>query len=313
MKRSFWILILSLIVCIPSYGENTTIHKSQKSQIGSGGGPQLLIGAGTSTFLGELGGKPTLGSDDFSDIDFPTIRYAISAGLRIPMGRTFALRGMFSYARLAGSDQYTINRERRGRNLSFASPLTEGSLSLEVSLGQTKRLYAYGGVGMAFFNPYTELNGTKYYLQPLGTEGQNFDPNNPPYSLSATMFPFGIGYHIPVGRGMISLELAMRKSTTDYIDDVSTVYADPNQIRTNAPAGQGQVAVDLADRNVSDIPGFSNPGSPRGDPTDMDNYFFVMVYYHIPLYAGGNNGSFGSGKRKGKGRLFGTKRKCYEF
>jgi hypothetical protein len=312
MRKYITALVLSLFLAGFAMGNHFALTGSKASGIG-GGGPQFLIGLGPSTFLGELGGKATLGSDDFSDIDFPTLRYAISGGLRIPLGRTFALRGLLTYARLSGSDENTINPERNGRNLNFVSPLTEGSLALEFSLGQSKRLYAYGGVGMAFFNPYTELNGTKYYLQPLGTEGQNFDQNNPPYALSATVYPFGFGYRVPAGRGMFSFELAMRKSTTDYIDDVSTTFADPAQIRANAPAGQGQVAVDLADRSTSTIPGFSDPGAIRGDPTDNDNYFFLMVYYHIPLGAKGNNGSFGGGGKKGRGRMFGGKRKCVEF
>lgn len=166
---------------------------------------------------------------------------------------------------------------------------------------------------MAFFNPYTKLNGTKHYLQPLGTEGQNYDQNNPPYALSATVYPFGLGYRIPAGRGQLSFELAMRKSTTDYIEDVSTTFRDPALIQANAPAGQGQTAVDLADRSISTIPGFSDPGAIRGDPADNDNYFFIMVFYHIPLSAGGNNGSFGGGSKKRKGGLLGSKRKCVEF
>ena len=103
------------------------------------------------------------------------------------------------------------------------------------------------------------------------------------------------------------------RTITDYLDDVSTNYVDPVQIQAGAPAGLGQVAVDLADRNIPTIPVFSDPGAPRGDPTDNDNYFFVMVYYHIPLVAKGNNGSFGGGRKKGKGRLFGGKKRCIDF
>ncbi len=293
-------------------GINNSFRSSRR-----GGGPQLMLGIGSSTFLGDLGGKPTLGSDDISDLDFAATRYALSIGLRIPMGNTFALRAMGSYARLSGDDRFTTNAERRGRNLSFVSPLIEGSLTLEISPGKgdlfSKRFYFFGGVGYASFNPYTKLNSTKYYLQPLGTEGQNFLTSNPPYALQALVYPFGLGYRIPAGRGQISFELAMRKSTTDYIDDVSGTYADPAQITANAPAGQGQVAAQLADRSTSTIPGFSDVGAIRGDPTDNDNYFFVMIYYHVPLGAKGNNGSFGRYGGRKKGRLFGGKRRCVEF
>ncbi len=123
---------------------NLGINVNQKSK-GNRSRPHLMIGLGSSTFLGELGGKPTLGTDDPSDIDLSTTRYAISAGLWVPMGRTFAFRGLLSYARLSGDDKYTINRERRGRNLNFTTPLSEGSLALEISPGSSKRFYVYAG------------------------------------------------------------------------------------------------------------------------------------------------------------------------
>jgi len=156
-------------------------------------------------------------------------------------------------------------------------------------------------------------NGSKVYLQPLGTEGQNFMAGKQPYGLTTTVYPFGVGYKIPLGSGQLAFELAMRKSTTDYIDDVSTRFADPAQIAANAPSGSGATAAALADKNISTIPGFSDPGAIRGDPTDNDNYFFIIVYYHIPLTAGGNNGGFGSGGKRGRGNPFGSKRKCIEF
>lgn len=286
---------------------------AKKASFNGKGGPQFLIGLGSSTFLGELGGKPTLGTDDFMDIDFSTIRYAISGGIRVPISRTFAFRGQITYASLTGSDEFTTNPERRGRNLSFVSPLTEGSIQIEVSLGEAKRFYIHGGLGIAFFNPYTTLNGTKHYLQPLGTEGQNNNRANPPYSLSANVFPFGMGYRVNAGRGQLSFEVAMRKTTTDYIDDVSTTFADPAYIAVNASSGQGATATALADRSTSNIPGFSSPGAIRGDPTDNDNYFFIMIYYHIPLTAAGNNGSFGKARKGGKGNFFGTKKKCVVY
>jgi hypothetical protein len=317
VKSKILFLFLSIIFGFTGNSYELGVNNNLANKSAGRTRPQLLLGIGTSTFLGDLGGKPTLGTNDASDIDIPTISYAVSAGIRVPFGNSFSLRALISHSEVSGSDQYTTNRERRGRNLSFKSPLTEGSLTLEFMPGKgnmkSKHFYFYGGIGLAFFNPYTMLNGNKYYLQPLGTEGQNTDQNNPPYSLSATVYPFGLGYRMPFGIGQLSIELAMRKSTTDYIDDVSTFYADPAQIRAGAPEGQSQVAVDLADRNISDIPGFSDPGAIRGDPTDMDNYFYVMVYYHIPLGGGRNNGSFGSGRKTGRGTTFGSKRQCVIF
>lgn len=307
------VVILLSVFSINVEGADLYNNAFKKSRRSSSGGPQFLLGAGSSTFLGDLGGKPTLGSDDISDIDLSTIRYVVSAGLRIPFSRTIALRLTSAYTRLGGDDKYTINPERRGRNLNFKTGLFEGSVALEFSFGSNKRFYCYGGIGYALFKPFTTYNGTKVYLQPLGTEGQNYLQGKQPYGLTTTIYPFGLGYRIPAGSGQITFELAMRKSTTDYIDDVSTKFADPALVAASAPSGSGATAAALADRSISDIPGFSSPGSIRGDPTDNDNYFFIIVYYHFPLSSGGNNGSFGSKGKRGKGNFFGTKRKCIEF
>jgi hypothetical protein len=49
----------------------------------------LQLGIGTSHFLGDLGGKPTYGTNDPSDLDLSTTRYVASAGLRLNLAVHF--------------------------------------------------------------------------------------------------------------------------------------------------------------------------------------------------------------------------------
>ena len=42
--------------------------------------------------------------------------------------------------------------------------------------------------------------------------------------------PVGIGFRMGVSRMGVGVELAYVKTFTDYMDDVSTVYADPTDI-----------------------------------------------------------------------------------
>jgi hypothetical protein len=65
----------------------------------------------------------------------------------------------------------------QARNLSFKSNLKEAFAVLEVSLldFSAKKFtpYAYGGVVVFHFNPYTyDTNNAKVFLEPLSTEGQ---------------------------------------------------------------------------------------------------------------------------------------------
>lgn len=268
---------------------------------------EFLLMGGTSHYLGDLGGKNGIGSNEISDLDLNTTTYAIGLGLRIRLSETFALRMNGFYSRARGSDENTEREVRRDRNLSFYSPIIEGNILAEIYLGSTKRLYFFGGVGNFYFNPKTKYQGKSYELQPLGTEGQNYLPDKHPYDLTAFSFPFGIGYRFPLRNGgTLGVELMMRKTTTDYIDDVSGTYADRNQIA----ASGGAIAGLLSDRSTSTIPGFSSEGAIRGDPTDNDNFSFFLLTYSIPLSKGSGAG-FGGGRRPGKNRF--RKGKCFEF
>jgi hypothetical protein len=272
----------------------------------------FTAGISTSHFLGDLGGKPTLGTNDISDLDLLSTRYAITSGLRFNMGRVLALRTNLLYARVSGNDKYTINRERRGRNLSFFSSIYEADLLLESNVWRSqnnkKMLYVFGGVGYFRFNPKTRMDGQVYTLRDWGTEGQYSIPGKSPYNLSSICYPFGFGYKVNISkREYIGIELNTRKTRTDYIDDVSTYYVDRNLLITS----KGPTAAALADRNVSDIPGFSNPGAIRGDSKNMDSYFFFSFTYNITIGNKGGNYSFGSGKRY-RNRING-KRKCFEL
>ena len=269
----------------------------------------LQFGAGTTHYLGDLGGKPTYGTHDPSDLNLATTRYVVNAGLRINVSPTFAFRLTGAYGRLAGDDKYTSNTERRMRNLNFYSHVAEGSLTLQANIGASKRFYIFGGVGYFTFNPKTKLGGTEYELQKYGTEGQYFDPNKSPYALNALSFPFGFGYKIAsLNNGYISLEYAFRKSTTDYIDDVSTNYVDP----TLLAASNGAIAVQLSDRSApGGIPGFSEPGAIRGHSDANDNFSFFTINYVIQLGGRGYGAGFGGGKRGSRrGR---RKDKCFTF
>jgi hypothetical protein len=271
----------------------------------------LILGAGTSHFLGDLGGKPFLGTNDAQDLDILSARYAFTTGLRFNFSRYFAIRTNIWYAKVSADDKYTTNRERRGRNLNFYSNIFEGDLTTEITFAKTKAQgawYIFGGVGYFFFNPKTRLNGEVYELQKYGTEGQFAIAGKEPYKLSSICFPHGIGYKWVVGRGnYLSVELNLRKSMTDYIDDVSTRYVDQSLLI----AARGPVAAALADRNISDIAGFSSPGSIRGDPRDNDTFFFFCFSFNKTLGMGAKGSGFGNGYRP-KNKING-KQKCLEF
>lgn len=214
------------------------------------------------------------------------------------------LRGGLTFAQVAGDDQYLKKDYLRLRNLNFASNITELSVAAEV---HTFRLtekrwspYVFGGLALYRFNPYTfDQNNEKVYLKPLSTEGQGLPdyPESKPYSLTQVALPFGGGIRFNVSdRLLLGVELGFRKLFTDYLDDVSTNYADADDLFEY----RGIQAVSLAYRG--DEIGGGNPlypakGSQRGGSNQKDFFYLAGLSLSIRLgdgaLIGGGNGRGG--------------------
>jgi hypothetical protein len=165
------------------------------------------------------------------------------------------------------------------RNLNFRSKLFEWELSAQYNLFSLNDRwwtpYVYAGVALYHFKPYTkDAAGEKVYLQPLATEGQ---PK--PYKLTQFAIPFGFGASYSLNEDMrVGLELGYRKLFTDYLDDVSTVYADAATLS----GAHGQQSVDLAWR-TDEINGAPYPiaGTERGNPQYKDGYYYIGVTFIV--------------------------------
>ena len=126
-------------------------------------------------------------------------------------------------------------------------------------------------------------NGNSVRLQPLGTEGQGIVPTRSPYSLFQFCIPIGIGFKYTVGQQWgVGLELGIRKTFTDYIDDVSTTYFDFNSY----PGQFNPLALILADRSDKTKPYNTLPGSQRGDNRKSDTYMFAIFSVNYKLNSG---------------------------
>lgn len=186
---------------------------------------------------------------------------------------------------------------RYERNLSFKSKIADFQLGIEVHPLMFKdydeenppRLspYALVGVGYFSFDPQAKLNGQWYALQPLRTEGQGFTeyPDRKSYSLSQINFATGLGFKYEINELFNArLELNYRILTTDYLDDVSTNYIDPNLFYTYLSPNQAAIAQQLYNRkaeiNPSDV---TNVGDQRGDPEDNDAFFTIQFKIGMAL------------------------------
>lgn len=165
----------------------------------------------------------------------------------------FNFKAAITYGWISGDDANSEEGTGRlQRNLSFRSHILEGSAQIEFNIlpyiNGSRRYkfapYVFTGLSVFNFNPTTEFNGNTVDLQPLGTEGQNLTGGAGPYSLTQLSIPLGVGIKYSLGKGWnLGFEVGARKTFTDYLDDVSTEYADPNQL-----ANENELAADVAYR-----------------------------------------------------------------
>ena len=205
---------------------------------------------------------------------------------------TWEIHGLYSSvqaedARSSEENQITRNLSFRSQIIEFAGTLQFNFFDYEIGNPETPATpYIFGGLGLFRFNPKAEYEDDWIALQPLGTEGQGSTTyaSRKPYSLIGGAIPFGVGVKFHAfNRLGFSLEWGMRKTFTDYLDDVSSTYADPDVLF----ATNGELAAVLADRSLVN-PGKSNTGRQRGNATNKDWYSFAglsITYKIVPRKA----------------------------
>src|SRR5687768_6319945 len=136
--------------------------------------------------------------------------------------RRIYVRSEFSWVTFSGRDAESSEGGKTRRNLSFTSSNYELNVVGLVNLIEHRgrfyqrpnyNVYGFLGLGGLYFNPKAELNGQKYALQPLMTEGVK-------YSRFTVVIPFGLGGKMKLTPFVnLALEAGWRKTFTDYIDD----------------------------------------------------------------------------------------------
>lgn len=246
-------------------------------------------GLGTSTYFGELANPG----------DYIDAKPTLNVGLQYYLNNRIALRSEITWYTLQGDDSKAdIESGRWKRNLSFTSSNFEvNATAIFNFFPQGKRfyqrpslnIYGFAGFGITYFNPKADYQGSKVALQPLKTELVK-------YSRIAPVIPYGIGARFKAGPFFnISIEGGLRKTFTDYMDDVSTVHVD--QSLFNDP-----IAAALSDRRPEIGLPLASVGDIRGNPDAKDSYmlFTVKVEYYLPdgiLFSGNKQKKINRKKR----------------
>jgi hypothetical protein len=274
MKKLTAVFFVAIAICTVSIQAQEPI--TQEGEFG--------VGIGAGHYFGDLNTRAKVN------------RPKVAAGIffRKNFGNYIAARIVANFAQLGYSDVYNTHNEfMHQRNLSFNTNVWE--LSLRGDFNFFRFLpgdpefnftpYVSLGIGVFSYDPYAYLQGEKYFLRPLGTEGQGSSlyPDRKPYSSMAICFPIGVGVKYAFNeRFNIGLEITHRFTTTDYLDDVSTTYVDP-AVFPNMPDGSPSAARLLSDRSYEYGTPIGIKGRQRGIETNKDQFITALVYFSFNL------------------------------
>lgn len=199
--------------------------------------------------------------------------------LRKNTNSRWSFKSTFKYGKVSAKDSDSDDLFQKNRNLSFESVLIEAGGLVEFNFLSYNPYnkstyfqypdyftpYVFIGLTGFYFEPKTELNGNRYNLRDLKTEGKTYQP----YSFA---IPFGMGIKLRITERIgIEFEYGFRKTFTDYLDDVSSTYpTNPNSL--------SETGADLSDRSLAQQgPNGTNWGTQRGDSSKNDSFSFAGI------------------------------------
>ena len=212
-------------------------------------------------------------------------QFAQGGYYRHNLNTRISIRGQYMQGRIDAWDSDHPNAWQQRRNLHFRNQINEYALCFELNfrdhaVGNPKRNlvpFLYAGLAVFTHDPEgLDEFGNWQPLQPMGTEGQGWYLDVEEYLTWGPAIPYGLGWKGNLGTAMsFQLEWATRKLWTDYLDDVSTTYVNPAELRD----AEGPIAEEFANRSVD--PTFPSGGSlegyQRGDPGRNDRYGYFLV------------------------------------
>jgi hypothetical protein len=261
----------------------------------------------TFTVSGQLGVASYFGDLCPTEDCYTKVNRSAGIGVNLRMNDYFFFNFNALHYRISGSDALSGNESRLRRNLSFRADNYEFSLvgNFEFLNYNTFRyltrkefpisVFSFIGFGITTNNPEALYKGNYVKLRPLMTEQVS-------YSAVAPVIPFGLGVGYKLNdKFSFSFTSGYRYCFSDYLDDISTSYADQNSF-------SDPVAFALQYRGPAGKTGT------RGNPKSKDGYFIMSVKaeYKIPNMkflnllgmrrgqSGGSGGPKGGGVQPGR-------------
>jgi hypothetical protein len=266
---------------------------------------------GPSIYAGDLGGTSGIGRRSFYDNNFRKRNFFYGTSVTYTQNERWGVRLSFIGGKISASDQdvtfqtKTDNAYTRyKRNLDFQTSIAEWSLMAEINPFKFKEVssvlfkhpvqpYALLGLGRFSFNPqgsyYDDIAEDFVWvdLQPLRTEGQGMKeyPDRKVYKLRQLNIPFGFGVKYVFGRrSSLGFEFVGRKLFTDYLDDVSTRFIDPELFSSYLSPEDAAVAKQVSNKSDQvDPDNVYASNEIRGNPKQPDFYYSFNLKFSFRI------------------------------
>lgn len=268
MKRLVLLLILSCISVV-FFAQANKYDKSK----------EIGLLAGTAYYLGEVNPYQHFGTQ---------LKTCGGLSFRNNFNKRWTFKTSVLFGQVYAYDSESDSEWIRNRNLHFRNQFIETSMQFELNyfsyqIGSHDWISPYLFMGLAYTNmkPQANYKGNWYELQPLGTEGQGTSLGGDKYNTNIFALPLGVGikFNIYAIFGF-SMEWGVRRTFTDYFDDISGKYVDPEILQDE----NGTTASVLADQSLVKMRADgSNTGLQRGDPGRKDLYFFALGSLNIRI------------------------------
>src|SRR4051794_22512697 len=272
-------------IAIVFFAVTTAISSSAQSMDSYVQEGEFGVGIGAAHYFGDLNTRAALNRPKISAGAYFLKQFGGYVGLKVGV----------NYARLGYSDVYSKNEVQKRRNLSFNTNIWEFALSGQFNFfkfypgisGFNYTPYVSLGVGVFSYDPYAYFNDQKYFLRPLGTEGQGsaLYPDRKPYGSMGVCFPVAVGFKYNLTPEVnVFAEVGYRFATTDYLDDVSLTYAPDAFVASSN--GQPSVAALLSDRSYETGTPIGIKNRQRGNSSQKDAYVIAQlgVSFNISSY-----------------------------
>lgn len=234
---------------------------------------------GTAYYLGEVNPYKHFGT---------SMKSSGGLSFRNNISRRWTFKTSVLFGQVYAYDSNSDDAWIRNRNLHFRNQFIETSFQFELNyfqyqIGTNDWISPYLFMGLAYtaMKPQASYKGVWYELQPLGTEGQGTSLGGDKYNTNIIAMPMGVGVKVNITKIFgFSFEWGLRRTFTDYFDDISGTYANPEVLMDE----NGQASAVLSDQSLVKMrDDGTNTGIQRGDPGRKDLYFFALGSLNIRI------------------------------